>query len=153
MKQPTILLVEDNPGDQRLFHEAVLQTGRQIEVCTLPDGAVALQHLFKLVLTGKVARPDLIVLDINMPRLGGLVVLREIKASVPLSSIPTILLTSVQDAGETEALALADEFISKSLRVEEYLLIVRDLLSRWLPQEATRDWQRAPLAADQRIRE
>lgn len=93
-EKPRILLVEDNPGDIRLTQEALLESSLDIKMDIATDGEMALDFLFKRGNFTNVEKPDLILLDLNLPKKNGLEVLKEIKADTTLKKTPVIVLTT-----------------------------------------------------------
>jgi len=89
-----ILLVEDNPGDVRLVQEALQHRGSANRLETVRDGVEALAYLRREGQYGQAARPDLILLDLNLPRVNGREVLAEIKKDERLRRIPVVILTA-----------------------------------------------------------
>ncbi|MBY0370949.1 response regulator [bacterium] len=92
-----MLVVEDNPGDAVLFQAFFSQTERRTEFLHVSDGEEALQFLRRENKYPNAPRPDLIVVDINLPRIDGKEVVREVKKDPDLHSIPVIVLTSSEN--------------------------------------------------------
>ncbi|MCZ2077851.1 MAG: response regulator [Bryobacteraceae bacterium] len=128
-----ILLVEDNPGDVRLATEA-LKTGRiknQMHVAS--DGEEAMDFLLRKGEFANAPRPDLVLLDLNLPRKDGREVLAEIKSHPDLRSIPVIILTtsrSEQDILKAYDLH-ANCYIAKPIDVEQYWAAIRCFEDFW----------------------
>ena len=89
-----VLLVEDNLGDATLISEAFKNSKKPILIARVKDGEEALQYLRREGCYDKAFRPDLILLDLNMPKKSGLEVLGEIKTDPRLSEIPVVILTN-----------------------------------------------------------
>jgi len=89
-----ILFVEDNPADVRLFQQALRITGARHQVTVVDNGEDAADLLFKRGQYTGAGRPDLILLDLNLPKKNGLELLREVKLNSSLKQIPVIILTS-----------------------------------------------------------
>ncbi len=89
-----ILLVEDNPGDVRLSSEALKESDLPYCLNVVIDGAQAMTFLRREECYGHAPRPDVIMLDLNLPRKNGLEVLQEIRSDQELKDIPVIILTS-----------------------------------------------------------
>ncbi len=129
-----ILLVEDNPGDVDLTLEALEEARLRNNVHVAKDGVVALQFLRREGEHADAPRPDLILLDLNMPRMDGREVLREIKEDPALKRIPVVVLTTseaeqdVLDAYEYRANA----YIVKPVDFEQFLRTIRSLEDFWL---------------------
>ena len=93
MKPLEILLVEDNPADVGLTEEALVDTGLRHRLTVARDGEEAIALLKQLYSSDQTARPELVLLDLNMPKKNGHDVLREIEQDPLLNDIPVILLT------------------------------------------------------------
>jgi CheY-like chemotaxis protein len=89
-----ILHVEDNIGDVRLIAEALREGGRKHEIAVASDGVEALDYLHRRGHYSRAPTPDVILLDLNLPKRGGLEVLAEIKATPDLQNIPVVVFTS-----------------------------------------------------------
>ncbi len=95
MSQPlNILLIEDNPGDADLVAETLEQSRLRLDIAVAVDGAQALARLLREPPFEAAPRPDLILLDLNLPKLGGREVLARIKVEPELREIPVVVLTS-----------------------------------------------------------
>lgn len=92
-----LLIVEDNPGDAALFQTFFKQNGRRTHFTVATDGEEAMDYLFIKVPEDPALRPDLIVMDLNIPKIDGKNVVREIKRSPSLHSIPIIVMTSSEN--------------------------------------------------------
>ena len=108
-----VLLVEDSPGDIRLTQEAFQDCGKPVRLHLANDGIEAMAFLRREGRYADAPRPDLILLDLNLPRMDGREVLREIKKDPDLKIIPTIVLTTSDDE--------ADVMISYQLQANCYL--------------------------------
>jgi chemotaxis family two-component system response regulator Rcp1 len=129
-----ILLVEDNPGDVRLIREA-LHNGKLLnQVSTVSDGQQALAFLRKQGSYAQASRPDLILLDLNLPRKDGHEVLAEIKADPDLRSIPVVIVTSSQ--AEEDILKSynthANCYVTKPVDLEKFVAVVRAIEDFWV---------------------
>lgn len=89
-----ILIVEDNPGDVRLIRKALDATAHPMHIVVAKDGIEALDHLCKRGDPTDAQRPDLVLLDLNLPRKNGLAVLSEMKSLPTLQSIPVVIFSS-----------------------------------------------------------
>jgi two-component system response regulator len=127
-----ILLVEDNPGDVRLTREALDESGRPYRLSVAADGVKALEFL-RQSSANRQNRPDIILLDWNLPRMDGKEVLREIKSDPRWRSIPVVVLTTSQaHADITRAYDLqANCFISKPVDVLQFFRIISDVEDFW----------------------
>ncbi len=116
-----VLVVDDDPGMREVL-ESILVT-ENVEVCTAVDGKDAVQKTLAL-------KPDLILLDISMPKLNGLTFCKAIRAGAQTKNTPVIIVTSLTAAGRLEECmeAGADDFIGKPFQVGELLIRVRAML-------------------------
>jgi two-component system, chemotaxis family, response regulator Rcp1 len=130
----TILLVEDNPGDVRLMREALASNGMAKMLKVVEDGEEALSFLNRIGSFQGAPRPDLIFLDLNLPRKDGREVLAEIKASTELRRIPVIVLTTSESDNDVDkAYELhANCYVRKPTDLDEYLSVVKACESFWL---------------------
>lgn len=129
-----ILLVEDNPGDVRLTVEALRGAKVANELHVVGDGEAAIEYLRRKGSYGEAARPDIVLLDLNLPRLDGRDVLADIKSDPDLATIPVLVLTSsAAEADIAGSYALhANCFISKPVDLNEFMAAVRSLEGFWL---------------------
>ena len=129
-----VLLVEDSPGDVRLTREALKDAKVQISLHVVSDGMEAMAFLQRTEAHVLAPRPDLILLDLNLPRKDGREVLREIKESETLRSIPVVILTT--SASEKDVLRSyqlhANCYISKPVDLEGFLTVVQSIDNFWL---------------------
>lgn len=129
-----ILLVEDNPGDVRLTREA-LRDGKLLNrLSTVSDGQQALAFLRKQGSYAQVSRPDLILLDLNLPRKDGREVLAEIKSDSNLRSIAVVIVTSSQ--AEEDILKTynmhANCYVTKPVDLVKFVEVVRSVEEFWV---------------------
>jgi CheY-like chemotaxis protein len=129
-----ILLVEDNPGDVRLTKEA-LRDGKLINsMIVVANGVEALEFLRRQGRYADAGRPDLILLDLNLPRKDGREVLAEIKADADLKRIPVVVITS--SSAETDILKSynlgANCYITKPVNLEQFVSVVKSIEYFWL---------------------
>ena len=129
-----ILLVEDNPGDVRLTAEA-LQDGKVWNrLSVAPDGVEALAFLRREGTHVAAPRPDVVLLDLNLPKKDGRQVLAEIKGDAMLRSIPVVILTTSkaeEDIVKTYDLH-ANCYITKPVDLEQFLSVVKAIEDFWL---------------------
>jgi two-component system, chemotaxis family, response regulator Rcp1 len=129
-----ILLVEDNLGDVRLTREAFKEGKVQNRLLVVSDGVEAMSLLRQQGAHGASPRPDLILLDLNLPRMDGRQVLEEIKADPSLKRIPVVILTTSR--AEEDILRTYDLhancYISKPVDFETFLSVVRSIEDFWL---------------------
>jgi chemotaxis family two-component system response regulator Rcp1 len=130
----TIFLIEDNRGDIRLIQEALKSTAVQCDVVTARDGVEAMAYLRQDGEFANAVRPDLILLDLNLPKKDGREVLAEIKADRSLKHIPIIVLTTSRN--EEDIFKSYDLhvncYISKSRNLSQLFKIVRGIEEFWL---------------------
>jgi chemotaxis family two-component system response regulator Rcp1 len=128
-----LLLVEDNPGDVRLLREALTERGMVVQVQVVHDGEEALQLLRRAGSYATAPRPNLILLDLNLPKKSGHEVLAEVKSDPQLQLIPVVVLTSSSRPDDiTKSYALgANVYLQKPLEVEEFFGAVKDLVTFW----------------------
>lgn len=129
-----ILLVEDNPGDARLVQEGMAQASVKNTVHHVRDGVEALAFLNHEPRYANVPRPDLIVLDLNLPGLDGRDVLTAIKGDARLRTIPVVVFTtSSADADVLKSYDLqASCYVTKPVNFEQFMKTIRDIESFWL---------------------
>jgi two-component system, chemotaxis family, response regulator Rcp1 len=132
MKQLEILLVEDSPSDVRLIYEALRETGVNIAVNVARDGLEGMDYLRQSE-HGARPRPDLVLLDWNLPRKNGREVLAEVKSSAVLKQIPVLVMTSSAEEQDVfDAYALnANSFITKPGDLNQYVNMVRAIEAFW----------------------
>jgi len=128
-----ILLVEDNPADVRLTKEAIQKSELVSQLDVVKDGVEAIKFLQKFKKDSLVDRPDLILLDLNLPKKSGLEVLKEIKEDDDLRRIPVVILTiSSNEEDLVKAYNLhANCFINKPLNIKEFYIIVEFICTFW----------------------
>jgi chemotaxis family two-component system response regulator Rcp1 len=129
-----ILLIEDNPGDVRLTKEALKDAKVRNNLHVAMDGVEGLAFLRKQGKYAAVPRPDLILLDLNLPKKNGSEVLEEIKQDEGLQHIPVVILTTSQaeqDILESYRLH-ANAFVTKPVDLEQFLNAVRTIEQFWL---------------------
>ena len=129
-----ILLIEDNPGDARLTAEALRSTKIRNKLATVEDGVEALAYLRQEGEHAHATRPDLILLDLNLPRKDGREVLAEIKADPKLRRIPVVVMTSSraeEDVCRTYDLH-ANCYIAKPLDLQQFMKVVQSIEDFWL---------------------
>ena len=129
-----VLLVEDNEADVRLTREALREAGDSIRLSSVGDGELALAYLRNERGYEDVARPDLVLLDLNLPRKNGLEVLEEMRADPELASIPVIMLTT--SSAEHDVVACysrgANCFVVKPLELDEFMELIDSIRDFWL---------------------
>lgn len=134
MEDENILLVEDNPDHAELTRRALLDGSVANQITWLKDGQAALDFLFRTGAYGEAPRPNLILLDINLPKVSGLEVLKRIKENDSLRVIPVIMLTT-SDRDEEVVRSYhdgANSFITKPVKFAEFFEKVRSLRMYWM---------------------
>lgn len=130
----SILMIEDNPGDVRLAREAFREGKRSYQLSVAPDGVEAMAFLRRSGSYAKAPQPDLILLDINLPRKNGLEVLAEIKLDPLLRHIPVIVLSSSQ--AEQDIRKVYDLhgncYISKPGNLDRFTEVISAIENFWL---------------------
>lgn len=129
-----ILLVEDNPGDARLAQEALRESKLRNNLYIAEDGIEAMNFLKKEGKYHGVPKPDLILLDLNLPRMDGREVLKSIKSDEDLKRIPVVILT--MSSAEEDILKsynlFANCYITKPIDLEQFIKVVRSIEDFWL---------------------
>ena len=130
----SILLVEDNPADIRLTEEALKENKLKVNLYTAMDGVEAMAFLRKENKYATMPTPDLILLDLNMPKKDGREVLKEVKEDPILKSIPIVILT-ISQAEEDVLLTYnyhVNCYIRKPLDLNKFIDVVKAIESFWL---------------------
>lgn len=128
-----ILIAEDNPTDVMIMREAMEGAKVHLELHAVPDGVAALEFLRRMGPNHNAPRPDLILLDLNMPRKNGHEVLAEIKMDPAFKKIPVVMLTTSQ-AEDDLAKAYANHvncYIRKPVDFENFVDVVRSIEQFW----------------------
>jgi chemotaxis family two-component system response regulator Rcp1 len=133
MSAPLILLVEDNAGDVRLTREALREVGIAVDLVAVPDGEAALDYLRGAGEHAGASRPDLILLDLNLPKKNGLEVLEEVKRDPELLRIPVIMLTTSSSARDVTACydRGVNCYVVKPLDLDEFTRLIQAIHSFW----------------------
>jgi two-component system, chemotaxis family, response regulator Rcp1 len=129
-----ILLVEDNPADARLVKEALSEAHVKVNAFWVQDGVEALDFLYRRGEYAARRRPNLILLDLNLPKLGGNEVLQQIKQDPVLRTIPVVILSSsnaLRDIQDAYA-AHANSFLTKPVDFDEFMALIRLIDAYWL---------------------
>ena len=129
-----ILLVEDNPGDARLAKEALRESSIKNNLYMVDDGEKALDFLYKRGNFKSAPHPDLVLLDLNLPRISGHQILAIIKAEDTLRKIPVVVLTmssSQKDIEESYNLN-ANCYVTKPLDLNEFIEVFERIQNFWL---------------------
>jgi CheY-like chemotaxis protein len=129
-----ILLVEDNPGDIRLTQEALKENKIRNNLYVAKDGVEAMQFLRQINGFKDAPRPDLVLLDLNLPKKDGREVLAEIKTDEKLRAIPVVILTT-SDAEDDVAKAYqmyANCYVRKPIDLNRFIDVVKVIENFWL---------------------
>jgi chemotaxis family two-component system response regulator Rcp1 len=145
-KVKTILLIEDSPGDVRLTQEALRGADDALRLHVAADGAEAISFLRREGVHCEAPRPDLILLDLNMPRMDGRQVLSVIKQEDELKTIPTVILTTSEAEADIAAVyqLRANCYLTKPVEFDAFESLVKSISAFWLtivrlpPQQQTR---------------
>ncbi len=129
-----IMLVEDNPGDVRLTKEAFKENKMLNNMSVVEDGLEAMAFLRRVGKYASVSRPDLILLDLNLPKKDGREVLAEIKEDPDLKCIPVVVLTTSkaeEDIIKSYNLH-ANCYVTKPVELEQFITVVKSIENFWL---------------------
>jgi two-component system response regulator len=131
---PEILMVDDNPADIDLTSEVLAQSEKHFHVNAVNDGVEAISFLRRQGKYSKAPVPDLVVLDLNLPRKDGCEVLSSIKADPALARIPVVIFTTSQassDISRSYKLG-ANCYLKKPGNLPEFVAVVRSMAEFWL---------------------
>ena len=129
-----VLLVEDSPGDVRLTQEAFRDANRSIHLHVVSDGVEAMTFLRREGAHVDAPRPDLILLDLNLPKMDGREVLAQIKEDASLKTIPTVILTTSEaEVDIVKSYQLhANCYLSKPVQLDAFESLVKSINDFWL---------------------
>lgn len=129
-----ILLVEDNPGDARLFKDFFKDSKFNIIVDHVGDGAAALDYLHQKEKYESISLPDIIVLDLNLPKIGGIHILQVIKEDDNLKRIPVIVLGTSNEPGEIKKAydSHANCYIVKPIDFDHLMGVLKSIEGFWV---------------------
>lgn len=134
IKPVDILLIEDSAGDVRLIQESLADGKLLNRLNVVNDGQEALNYLHRKNQWAKAQRPDIILLDLNLPKVDGREVLRQIKSDPELKTIPVVVLTTSQ--AEEDILKSYDLhancYVTKPVDLDEFIDAVRKIENFWL---------------------
>jgi len=129
-----VLLIEDNPGDVRLTQEAFRDANLNVRLHVAFDGVEAMAFLRHEETYAHVPRPDMILLDLNLPKMDGREVLERIKKDDDLKTIPTVILTTSE--AESDILKSyqlqANCYLTKPIALESFLSLVKSVNEFWM---------------------
>lgn len=140
-----VLLVEDSPGDVRLMYEAFHVANKRVRLNVVTDGVEAIAFLRRSGSYFNCPRPDLIIMDLNLPKMGGLEVLAQIKDDPLLKPIPVVILT-ISDAEIDIARGYrlqANCYLRKPVQLEAFEDLVKSINDFWLVKAKLPPQQRA----------
>jgi two-component system, chemotaxis family, response regulator Rcp1 len=129
-----VLLVEDSPGDVRLTQEAFRDANKAIHLHVASDGVEAMSFLRRQGIHAQAPRPELILLDLNLPKMDGREVLAHIKEDASLKTIPTVILTTSEaEADIVRSYQLqANCYLSKPVQLDAFEALVKSINDFWL---------------------
>lgn len=131
-----VLLVEDSPGDVRLTQEAFRDANQSIQLHVASDGVEAMAFLRREGVHDRAPRPDIILLDLNLPKMDGREVLALIKEDENLKTIPIVILTTSEaEVDIVKSYQLhANCYLSKPVQLDEFESLVKSINSFWLTE-------------------
>lgn len=129
-----ILLVEDSPLDIKMFQESFLKGGQEDRLHIVNDGEDAIEFIKKIGKYANCPRPDIVFLDLNLPRKDGKDVLAEIKSDASLRSIPVVVVTSSRAHEDVHSVydLHANCYINKPTDIHHFVEIIQSLSKFWL---------------------
>jgi two-component system response regulator len=132
-----ILLVEDNPADVEITRRALRESAAPVELIVVRDGQEALDYVLRQgshAASESWRRPELILLDLNLPRLTGREVLERLRATEPFRSVPVVVLTTSKRPEDVRALyaAGANTYIEKPQDFKQFVEVLRTVRHYWL---------------------
>ena len=134
LKPIDILIIEDNGGDLRLIREVLDESKISNQIFAVRDGEEALDFLFRRGKYSNAISPDLIILDLNLPKIDGREVLAEIKVDPELKKIPVVVMTMSQsDEDILKVYSLhANCFVTKPIDLDQFIKVVKSIEDFWL---------------------
>jgi CheY-like chemotaxis protein len=128
-----ILLVEDNPADAHMLQTSFVRTGVPVEITRMEDGEKAIEYLAADRRTLAAPCCDIVLLDLNLPRVGGYEVLEYIRQRKDLKSLPVIIMSGSTDVDEIDRCyqAGANSYICKPIHLDQILFTAASLLTYW----------------------
>jgi CheY-like chemotaxis protein len=135
-KSIEVLLVEDSPGDVRLTKEAFREANEAVHVNVVADGVEAMAFLNQIGNYFRAPRPDLILLDLNLPKMDGREVLARIKNDDSLKTIPTVILSTSEAAADIEKSyeLHANCYLNKPVLFDAFDSLVKNINNFWLTE-------------------
>ena len=131
---PEVLLVDDNPADIDLTSEALARSNRRLHINAVSDGTEAIRFLRREGKYSGAPSPDLVVLDLNLPRKTGREVLSDVKADASLATIPVVVFSTSQAASDIVGSYRlgANCYLSKPSTLPDFLAAVQSMADFWL---------------------
>ena len=128
-----ILLVEDSLTHARLAIGALRSGGVEHRMTLVRDGQEALSFLFREGIFARAPRPDLILLDLFMPKRDGFEVLQEMQRDSELAEVPVVVMTSSESSDDMERCRLfgVEHYMTKPVELDKFLVLIRELRSYW----------------------
>jgi CheY-like chemotaxis protein len=128
-----ILLVEDNPADAQMLQTSLVRTGMPVEIIRIEDGEKAIEYLASDHRTAASLCCDIVLLDLNLPRVGGYEVLEYIRGRKELKGLPVIIMSGSRDIDEIDRCyqAGANSYICKPTNLDEILSTAASLVTYW----------------------
>lgn len=128
-----LLLVEDNEGDVRLVEEALAELSVDCSLCVVQDGREALDYLYQRGDYESASRPDLVLLDLSLPKRDGLEVLEELSTTSTLQWLPVIVLSgSDAQNGVLQSYELgANAYFNKPVNPDDFLSLIKSIVEMW----------------------
>ena len=129
-----ILLAEDNPADVRLLEEALFENDINIQLFSVPNGVEAVSFLKREGEYKNKPRPDLFILDLNMPKRNGFEVLREIKGDASLKCIPVLVLSTSENENDISDAYhwYANCYLIKPANFDDFYFLIKQLVNFWV---------------------
>jgi len=128
-----LLLVEDNPGDVKLTRLALQRAGSPDSMDVVGDGVDAMRYLRREVPYDQAQRPDLVLLDLNLPKMDGREVLEAVKTDPALMRIPVVMLTSSEALHDIDCSyeLHANSFVTKPAELNRFMAVIQAVIEYW----------------------